>query len=1310
MYRVKGLFLSLIVLISIAALTAMGTIALSALPAPASPNAVKFDGVDDRISFGNTLATGNPTFTLETWLMREGPGRTARSGLTPAGVLAVPVITKGVGSASADVNYFLGIDQTTQLLVADFQDLGGLNHPVTGKTRLWPGVWYHVAAVYDGTTWRLFVNGQLDNELVVGGFTPQFASTQFAGLGAAFNAAGAATGNFQGQLDEVRIWSTARTEAEIHDNMGAPLMSGDGLVGRFGFDDGTANSSVASTPPVNGSLMGGVFIGPPGAPATPSPSPGPYGLHLSGTPPGNEYVALDPATVPGLTTFTIETWFKREGAGQTTNTGAFNAIPLVTKGREQAGSEGNNLDLNYFLGISPTGGPSGNPVVAADFEDLTGANHPLLGHTTVVNNAWYHVAVTYDGSSYALYLDGVLEASGTLSGATPRSDSIQRPAIGSAVTATNQAAGFLNGSVDEVRIWNVARTHAQVQSGRNRQITSASGLVARWSFNEWGGPAFVFKSEPNSQIGTITGVATATPLWNWMLVSGAPMTGATNKAPLVSAGTDQTIAFGSPASLNGSVEDDNVPTGGAGLTIDWTKASGPGTVTFADTHSASTTATFSERGTYVLTLSADDGETSASDQVTISVESRPAAVDDSYSVNEDTTLTVAAPGVLANDTDADGNALQAVVVSGPAHGALALSANGGFTYEPAANFSGADSFTYKATHHGIDSNVATVSITVNPVNDVPVAAAGTLTTTEDTPASGTLSASDADADPLTYSIVTNGAKGTATITNPASGAFSYTPNADANGADTFTFKANDGTSDSNVATVTVTITSANDAPVAHNGTLATNEDTAAGGTLSASDADGDALTYSIVSNGSKGSASITNAATGAYTYTPNADANGTDTFTFKANDGTSDSTVATVTVTINAVNDAPVARNGTITTNEDTPASGTVSATDADGNPLVYSIVSNGAKGTATITNPATGAFTYTPNADANGSDAFTFKASDGTSDSNVATIAVTINAVNDPPKADNQSVSTAQNTPRTIALTGSDPEGTTLTYVIKNGPSDGTLSGAAPNLTYTPAAGYSGTDSFTFAVRDSDGAESGAATVSITVTPLSGAPKAFNQSVKVDEDRVVLIYLPANDPDHDRLRYTIDSEPEHGRLLHGPLPWVIYIPDTNYNGSDRFTFHASDRKTDSNTATVSITVKPVNDEPLASNLRFVTAKKTPLTAQLVGSDIDGDTLKFRLKSKPDKGTVTLNPATGVFTYTPNANASGDDDFAYVVNDGNDDSDTATVRITIRNPVVDKPPVASNIQLENSRQTAISGKLVATDEDDDDAVGKWVTW
>jgi len=289
-----------------------------------------------------------------------------------------------------------------------------------------------------------------------------------------------------------------------------------------------------------------------------------------------------------------------------------------------------------------------------------------------------------------------------------------------------------------------------------------------------------------------------------------------------------------------------------------------------------------------------------------------------------------------------------------------------------------------------------VDITVNSTNAVPVAGVGSLTTDEDTVGGGTLTATDADGDGLSYIIVSNGTKGTAVVTDVNTGAYSYTPNANANGADSFTFKVNDGYVDSNTATITVTIDSVNDIPAADDDTLATNEDFSAGDILNATDADGDSLTYSIVSNGIKGTAVITNVNTGAYTYLPNANANGADNFTFKVNDGYVDSNTATVSIMINAVNDPPVANDDTLVTDENTTADGILNADDIDDDNLTYSIVSDATQGTVVITDANTGAYTYTPNADATGSDSFTYKVNDGSADSNAATITVTINASGD--------------------------------------------------------------------------------------------------------------------------------------------------------------------------------------------------------------------------------------------------------------------------------------------------------------------------
>ena len=179
------------------------------------------------------------------------------------------------------------------------------------------------------------------------------------------------------------------------------------------------------------------------------------------------------------------------------------------------------------------------------------------------------------------------------------------------------------------------------------------------------------------------------------------------------------------------------------------------------------------------------------------------AVDDSFNATEDTPLTVAAPGVLANDTDADGDPLTAILVSGPSHGALALQADGGFTYTPAADYSGTDSFTYTANDGSGDSNVASVSIAIAATNVSPVATGDSFSGAH-APLSvarpGVLANdTDADGDSLSAILVAGPAHGT--IALEANGAFTYTPAAGFPGADSFSYKANDGQADSNVAVV-----------------------------------------------------------------------------------------------------------------------------------------------------------------------------------------------------------------------------------------------------------------------------------------------------------------------------------------------------------------------------------------------------------------------------------------------------------------------------------------------------------------------------
>ena len=337
----------------------------------------------------------------------------------------------------------------------------------------------------------------------------------------------------------------------------------------------------------------------------------------------------------------------------------------------------------------------------------------------------------------------------------------------------------------------------------------------------------------------------------------------------------------------------------------------------------------------------------------------PVASDDSFGGMQDTVLTAAAPGVLANDTDADGDALSATLVSGPSHGTLALQLDGGFTYTPAGGFFGADAFTYQVSD-GHDSTVATVSIAIAAANRLPIATADAYATNEDTPltvsAPGVLANdTDEDGDALSAVLVSGPTHGTLSL--EADGAFTYTPAADFFGADAFTYTVNDGGGASSPATVSIAVASTNDLPTATADTYATNEDTpltvsAPGVLANDTDVDGDALSAVLVSGPAHGTLALQ--PDGAFIYTPAADFFGADAFTYTVNDGGGASSPATVSIAVASTNDLPTATADTYATNEDTPL--TVGApgvlandTDVDGDALSAVLVTGPTHGTLAL-------------------------------------------------------------------------------------------------------------------------------------------------------------------------------------------------------------------------------------------------------------------------------------------------------------------------------------------------------------------------
>ncbi|MEI6604593.1 MAG: Ig-like domain-containing protein, partial [Verrucomicrobiota bacterium] len=665
--------------------------------------------------------------------------------------------------------------------------------------------------------------------------------------------------------------------------------------------------------------------------------------------------------------------------------------------------------------------------------------------------------------------------------------------------------------------------------------------------------------------------------------------------------------------------------------------------------------------TYNLTVTVtDSGLLTDTAAVTISVypvnhgsNSPPVVNDQSFALNENTSIGSSVGTVTSSDPNA-GDIRTYAITAGNTGGAFSInSLTGQISVAAGLDFETKPSYVLTlAVTDGLLIDTAAITITINNVNDAPVAAAQSVSTAEDTAKTITLQATDIENSPLTYAIVTFPSHAALSGTPPN---LTYTPDANFNGPDSFTFKANDGALDSVPATVTITVTAVNDAPVAYDQSVSLPQNVATKITLVGDDVEGSTLTYTNVTQPTHGTLG-----TGAKpTYTPAAGFSGIDSFTFKCNDGSLDSNVATVTITVTGgTNQPPVAAAQSVSTAEDTPKPITLLATDANGDALNYSIVTQPASGSLSGIAPNV---TYTPAANYNGIASFTFRANDGSVDSNVATVTITVTAVNDAPVATSQSVSTSKNTAKTITLQATDVESSPLTYTTITQPAYGSLGGIAPNLTYTPVTGYTGPDSFTFKANDGT-LDSAPATVIITVTVVNDAPVAIAQSVSTPEDTAKAITLLATDADSNPLTYATVAQPAHG-TLSGIVPNVTYTPSPNYNGADSFTFKANDGLVDSLPATVTIMVTAINDAPVATAQNVSTAKNTAKAITLTATDPDNNPLTYATVTSPTHGT--LSGTAPNLSYTPTTDYTGADSFTFKANDGSLDSAPAIVTLTV---------------------------------------------
>jgi hypothetical protein len=631
----------------------------------------------------------------------------------------------------------------------------------------------------------------------------------------------------------------------------------------------------------------------------------------------------------------------------------------------------------------------------------------------------------------------------------------------------------------------------------------------------------------------------------------------------------------------------------------------------------------------------------------------PVASNDSYSTNEDTLLSVSAPGVLGNDSDPDGNPITAQLVSGPSHASsFTLNSNGSFSYTPTANYNGTDSFTYKDSDGITTGNTATVNLTINAVNDPPVnTVPGSQTTNEDTAlvfSSGNtnqISTSDVDAGAAGVQITLSVGHGTLTLAQTSG----------------LSFTIGDGTSD---ATMVFT-----------------------------------------------GTTTDVNSALNGLSYQPALNYNGGDSLSFTTNDeghtgsGGAMSDASSVAITINAVNDPPVNsvpgpqsvdENSSLTFSGGNSNQISTSDVDAGSSPVQVSLaVSHGTltlsgtsglnfvtgdgtndgsmvfTGTISDVNTALDGLVYTPGANFHGSDSLSFTTNDqgatgsGGPQSDTDSVAITVSQVNQPPV---NTVPGAQTTKEDTALvfssgnsnqiSTSDPDAGTSPVKITLGVSNGTLTlaqtsglsfttgdgtndaslvftgsisdvnAALNGMSYQPGANFNGSDSLSF-VTDDQGNTG------------SGGPKTDSSSVAITVNAV-------NDPP------------------------VNTVPDAQTTNEDTALVFSSSNNNVISTSDVDAGSNPVKVDLGVSNGKLTLSQTTGLSFT-TGDGTSDASMEFT-------GSIAdVNAALDGLSYLPNLNYNGSDSLSFTVNDqghtgsGGPMSDLSSVAITIN--AVNDPPV-----------------------------------
>jgi len=703
----------------------------------------------------------------------------------------------------------------------------------------------------------------------------------------------------------------------------------------------------------------------------------------------------------------------------------------------------------------------------------------------------------------------------------------------------------------------------------------------------------------------------------------------------------------------------------------------------------------------------------------------PIAQNDTASTNEDSPGFIDESSLLANDIDMDNDLLSCYAIdSETSEGGTISVAAGMITYLPPGDFNGSDTFRYSIRDgHGATAQ-AVVTIDVIPQNDPPLAKDDNFTTAIDTElviAESSLLINDSDLDGDTVEVFSADPVGSAGGSLLFDGSqWNYTPAAATTGVDSFNYTITDGALTS---TAQIHIHVDNNSPQAIADTHTTDEDVPALIDVLANDTDADLDTLSI--------ASFTQAPNGFVSqdeqlilYTPSQEFFGLDQFTYTVTDGKGTFSTTTVTVTIIEINDAPITHPDFAATLEDVPILVDVLTNDSDpeGQPLFVFLNPTlpGAGFEAQSVEVINNQIRYVPlpNVAIEVPDMITYVVTDGVHQT-PGLLAVSVTPVNDPPFGIPDVVTTMEDTPVTLSplINDFDVENDTLRVIDITVPANfpATVSFTASTVTIEPSENFndtSGSVQMTYTV--SDGRDTTEAAITLLVIPVNDAPNAADDSLSETlEDTPIAINVLANDtdPDGDNLQLFDITEPllgTAGLLANGE---VFYVPHADANGVDTFEYSITDNLGGVSTATVTVTIIPTNDGPVASddNLALAedTVKRISLGTLISNDlDLDGDTLELASVTQPNNGTTAIEVVNNLVevVYTPLEHYNGTDSFEYTIADPSGATASATVTLTIL-PRNDAPVATDDfVSLEQSESASITISPLSNDLDIDNDV------